>query len=69
MDLMDLMGVLPPPMLWMSMLPRDRDQKHQIRPIFDGFPARIVSWSGQCGLLIEVIDLMLRDEEPQRCPF
>ena len=36
-------GVLPPPMLWMSMLPRDRDQKHQIRPILDGFPARIVS--------------------------
>ena len=25
--------------------------------------------SGQCGLLIEVTDLMLRDEEPQRCPF
>ena len=38
--LMDLMGVLPPPMLWMPMLwmpmlPRDRDHKHQIRPIFD----------------------------------
>ena len=25
--------------------------------------------SGQRGLLIEVTDLMLRDEEPQRCPF
>ena len=25
--------------------------------------------SGQCGLLIEVTDLMLRAEEPQRCPF
>ena len=25
--------------------------------------------SGQCGLLIEVTDLMLKDEEPQRCPF
>ncbi|CAE7816459.1 pfh1 [Symbiodinium microadriaticum] len=25
--------------------------------------------SGQCGLLIEVTDLMLRDEEPLRCPF
>ena len=25
--------------------------------------------SGQCGLLVEVTDLMLREEEPQRCPF
>ena len=25
--------------------------------------------SGQCGLLIEVTDVMLKDEEPQRCPF
>ena len=25
--------------------------------------------SGQCGLLVEVTDLMLKEEEPQRCPF
>ena len=25
--------------------------------------------SGQCGLLVEVTDLMLKEQEPQRCPF